>query len=129
MKGFASRIAMVAGVGFIAIGLWAFVAPSSFFDALATFKPYNRHFVHDIGSFQVGLGAVLVLAALVRDGLLVALSGVTIGSGFHVVSHLLDRNIGGKPTTDIPFFTVITLVLAAAAWVRAREGSQNPPPG
>ena len=123
MKGIAQRIALVVGVGFVGFGLWAFLAPQSFVDALATFKPYNRHFVHDIGSFQVGLGAVLIFAATIRDGLLAALSGVAIGSGFHVVSHLLDRHIGGKPGRDIAFFAVMTLVLAFAAWARTRETS------
>ena len=64
-------VAIVGGVGFIALGLWAMVDPRSFFEALATFQPYNQHFVQDIVAFQVGLGMVLLLAGVpVRaDGL------------------------------------------------------------
>ena len=31
-------------------GIWAFVAPRSFFDTLATFEPFNAHFVRDVGA-------------------------------------------------------------------------------
>ncbi len=70
-------VAIVGGVGFIALGVWAMVGPRSFFAALATFEPYNQHFLQDVGAFQIGLGVVLLLAAVpVRaDGLTVALVG------------------------------------------------------
>jgi hypothetical protein len=32
------------------------VFPHSFYDNVATFEPYNRHFLHDIGAFTIGLG-------------------------------------------------------------------------
>jgi hypothetical protein len=40
------------------------VDPRSFFTALAAFEPYNQHFIQDIGAFQIGLGAVLLLAGV-----------------------------------------------------------------
>jgi multicomponent Na+:H+ antiporter subunit D len=54
------------------------IAPTSFFEQAATFEPYNAHFIRDLGAFQIGLGAVLLLAAFSRDALLVALAGTTI---------------------------------------------------
>ena len=117
-------VAVVVGVAFVALGLWAMIDPRSFFAALATFEPYNQHFLQDIGAFQVGLGAVLLLAAVpVRaDGLAVALVGVGVGAALHTVSHIVGHDLGGTPGTDIPFFAVIAVLLLAAGGVRWRHG-------
>ena len=115
-------IALLAGIVFLAVGVWAFVAPESFFESVATYPPYNRHFLQDVGSFQVGLGAVLLLAARpnLTDGLTVALLGTGIGSAVHTASHILGRNLGGNPAIDIPLLSVLTLLLLGAGWTRGR---------
>ncbi len=118
-------IALLGGGAITLFGIWALVAPQSFFDQLAVFEPYNRHFVHDIGAFQIGLGAVLLLAALAPrlDALAVALLGVGVGLAAHVVSHLLDTDLGGSPGTDIPTFLVLAVAVIAAGVSRARAAS------
>lgn len=110
-------------MAFIAFGLWALIAPRSFFDALATFEPYNRHFLHDIGAFQVGLGAVLLLAAFPRriDGLAAALLGVGLGGLLHTFAHVLDTDLGGTPATDIPSLGLLAVALLAAGAARMRR--------
>jgi hypothetical protein len=115
-------VALISAAFLIGFGLWAFLAPQSFFDQLAAFEPYNVHFLHDIGAFQVGLGAVLGLAAFpVRiDGLAAALLGVGTGALLHAIAHVRDSGLGGTPTTDIPTFTVLALVLLAAGFARQR---------
>lgn len=114
-----ARIVAVAVGGFLALsGVWAFVAPTLFYEAVALFEPYNAHFVRDIGAFQIGLGAVLLLALLSRDALLVALAGVGIGSAFHVLGHVIDIDRGGTPAVDIPLFALVTVALLAAAFAR-----------
>jgi hypothetical protein len=81
-------VATVVGVFLAVGGVWAMVAPESFFDTAATFEPYNQHFLQDIGAFQIGLGAVLLLAVWVSaDALTVALLGVGVGGLAHAVSH------------------------------------------
>lgn len=116
-------VALVAGIFLLAFGVWAMLAPRSFFEAVAVFEPYNQHFLQDIGAFQIGLGAVLVLAVRrrVTDGLAVALVGVGIGNAAHTVSHALGIELGGRPSTDIPLFAVLTVVLLWAGAVRWRE--------
>jgi hypothetical protein len=122
----AGGVAVVAGLQFAALGAWAMVAPRSFFDARASFEPYNQHFLQDIGAFQVGLGAVLLLAGwrARADGLALALLGVGVGAALHAVSHLVGRDLGGKPETDIPYLVGLAAVLlgSAAALLRARRG-------
>ena len=116
-------VAIVGGVGFLALGVWAMIDPRSFFAALATFEPYNQHFLQDVGAFQIGLGVVLLLAAVpVRaDGLTVALVGVGVGAAFHAVSHVVGRDLGGTPERDIPAFAGMAVLLLAAGAFRWRH--------
>lgn len=115
-------VTLIGAAFFVAFGLWAFLAPQSFFDQLAMFEPYNVHFLHDIGAFQVGLGAVLALAAFPErlDGLAAALLGVGIGALVHTVGHVIDSDLGGSPTTDIPTLGILAVVLLVAGVARQR---------
>lgn len=121
--GWTHKVAVAAGVFFTVFGLWAFAAPQSFFDAIATYEPYNRHFSHDLGAFQLGLGAVLLLAAWrPGHGLATTLAGAGFGSAFHAVAHVLDRDLGGRPAIDIPGLVAIAVVLAVAGWAAWPHG-------
>ncbi len=115
-------VAIAGGVGFVALGVWGMLDPRSFFDAVATFEPYNRHFLQDIGAFQIGLGVVLLLTSvsIPVDGLAVALLGVGGGAALHAVSHIVGRDLGGTPETDIPFFAALAVLLLAAGGFRWR---------
>lgn len=113
-------IAAVGALFFIVTGVWALVDPQSFYENLAEWPPYNEHFLHDVGAFQIGLGAVLAIALWARDGLFVALAGVSVGAIAHAVSHFIDQGEGGKDT-DVGFMTVLAIVLVAGAVIRYRQ--------
>ena len=110
-------------VGFwLVSGVWAFLAPRSFYDTVATFPPYNVHFVHDIGAFSIGLGLAIVLVVVLADrwhparSVLVA---VGIGSTLHVLSHVLDYDL--KPSvSDIAGLAMFTALTFFAAWATDR---------
>ncbi len=116
-------VAFGGGIFFLFAGLWAMIAPTAFFEQSAEFPPYNQHFIQDIGAFQIGLGAVLLLAAVWRrhEALAVALTGVAVGAFAHLVSHVVGRDLGGNPKTDIPFFAILALVLLAGGLLRLRQ--------
>ena len=114
----AVTVAAIAGVFLLVVGIWALAAPRSFFDTLATFEPYNAHFLRDVGAFQIGLGSVLLLATKRGDALFVACAGVGIGCLAHVVAHVIDRNAGGNPALDIPILALLGIALVAAAATR-----------
>ncbi|MDG1368455.1 MAG: hypothetical protein P8P85_15470 [Acidimicrobiales bacterium] len=120
---FPRTIARVGGGLLLAFGLWAMAGPRSFFDSLATFDPYNQHLIQDLGAFQIGLGVVLLVAALVSpsDGLLTGLVGVGAAMAAHVVSHAVGHDLGGNPKVDIPVFALLGGLLLGGGLVRWRQ--------
>lgn len=116
-------VTLAGAAGFLLPGLWAMVSPRSFFTSVATFEPYNPHLLHDVGAFQLGLGIVLLLAAFPRriPGLSAALIGAGSGAAAHVVSHLIDIDLGGSPATDVPTLSVLAVALLAAGIAHTRH--------
>jgi len=115
------------GTFFAAQGLWAFLAPRSFYDALATFEPFNEHFVRDIGAIQAGVGVGGAIGALRVRALVAGLAGLAGFQVLHVASHIIDRDAGGRPGLDIPALSLvaITTVAALIAAVRLPRGAQS----
>ncbi len=100
-------VGAVIGVFYLVTGAWAYLAPLSFFSAVATFAPLNIHLLHDAGAFQLGLGLALTVPVALRAPLrapLIAVLGASV------------------PTTDLPVLTLICVALAAALIVDLRAG-------
>jgi len=97
-------------------GLFALLAPEAFYNMAAMYPPYNRHFIHDIGAFMLGLGAGLALALFLTDALLVALGATAVGGVAHFLSHLADRELGGLPTDPLTFGVFALVVVGLTVW-------------
>jgi hypothetical protein len=108
----------------VGVGLWALIAPHSFYENAATYPPYNRHLIHDIGALAIGLGGCLVAGLLVRDALLAVLAGNTIGAAAHFVSHVLDRSLGGNASDPVTF-GILALILAALTIARRLKRAET----
>ncbi len=121
-------VGALAGLFLVFFGLWAFLAPESFYERVATFPPYNRHLIHDIGSFQTGLGATLLFAFLWTDVFLVVLAGTSVGFILHFFSHVMDRDLGGRATDPITLGLAMVAVVLAAIWRARAVGRSGPPP-
>jgi hypothetical protein len=107
-------IAALVAVLLIVLGGWALLSPHSFFTQLAPYRPYNKHLFHDVGAFQTGIGATLLLALFRRDALGVVLLGTSIGTALHALSHIVDRNAPGARTTDPIFITLLSAAVIVA---------------
>ena len=110
-------LTVLGAVFYLFAGIWPLVDSRSFFDQLATFEPYNAHFLHDIGAFQVGIGATLAAAVWKRhDAIFAALAGAGIGTAVHAGAHIADRDAGGKDSDVFVFGILAALLLAGAVW-------------
>lgn len=119
-SGFLINTAVVLGAAvMIVFGFWAFLAPRSFID-FVNYHPYNEHLTHDLGAFQLGIGATMAAALIWHDRLVVALAGFTVGSGMHTLSHYLDRHAGGH-SHDLPSLGVLTGLAVVALVLRWRQ--------
>ncbi len=121
------RVLIVVGaIAFLLPGTWAFLWPHSFHKHVAMFDPFNLHLLHDVGAFQIGIGAALVAAlAWHDDALSVALLGATTGALVHAISHVIDRSLGGRPSD--PWTMSVLAILLGAALVLRRSARQARP--
>jgi hypothetical protein len=99
----------------IAAGLWALIDARSFYLDAATYPPYNRHFIHDLGAFQLGLGACLALSLVAGDALAVVLAGNAVANVAHFFAHVADRDLGGNASDPLTFGILAALFVALAA--------------
>ena len=109
----------------VLVGLWALLGPHSFYDDAATYPPYNRHFIHDIGAFALGLGACLAAGVLLPDALLAVLGGGTVFGVAHFAAHVADRDLGGS-ASDPYAFGGVALVFAALTLARWKGSGAHP---
>lgn len=114
---------LVVGVTQVATGVLAFFAPGAFYDIVAGYPPENHHFLMDVGSWQIALGAITLYGAGRPDWHVPLLGFVTLQYALHTVAHIIDVG-DSDPSWQGPF-AVATLglltVLLAAAFVRERQ--------
>jgi len=91
--GLADVALLVVGVTQVALGALAFLAPGAFYDLIASYPPDNAHFLKDVGSWQVALGAA-ALYAVRRPAWRVPMLGIlAIQYTLHAISHLIDVGV------------------------------------
>jgi hypothetical protein len=110
---------VVLGAPFVGIGVWALAAPRSWYDEfpgagmhwIPAFGPYDEHLVRDLGGLYLGLGLLLVFAAvsLARPLVQGALAMLLVFAAPHLVWHLTE--LDALPTGD-NVVNVTTLVLS-----------------
>ena len=118
---FARLLLVLLIVQGLPVGLWAAIAPRSFYDDfpgggrawVAADGPYNEHLVRDFGSLYLGLTAVTLVALLLMSWALIvaAAAGWIVFDVPHLVYHLRHLDVYG---TGDQVANVVTLVLGLA---------------
>lgn len=111
-------VAVLAGVGMLAAGVWSLAAPRSFAE-LVNFE-YHEHFLHDLGAFQIGIGVTVVLAVVWSDSLATVLAGFLVANTVHSVNHVVDADLGGRGW-QAPLLGVASVLAAVALGLRLRQ--------
>ncbi len=101
----------------LSLGIWALADTTSFFDNIADWPPYNRHFIHDLGAFQIALGATLLFALIWQgDAVLAALGGAAIGATLHWIVHITDEEFGGGDLDPYLLGIVALILVVTFVW-------------
>ena len=82
-------VAVNGGVNLLT-GLTLLFAPRWFYENVADFPPFNRHFLGDIGALTLALGFGLVMAARNPRGHRGLIGIGALGGLIHAVNHLYD---------------------------------------
>jgi hypothetical protein len=131
----------ILGVIQLLDGLYALLAPRSFYDDLplghgwvAALPAYNEHLVRDVGSLFIATGVILLAAALSLDRRLVLVACVSYlcFSIPHTIYHFF--NLGPYDTSDaIGNVVALTATVPLPVWVlfvirRPEPGAPGPSP-
>lgn len=122
-------MAIVLGVPQLVVGLWAVLAPESWFEDFPGFDPrlvaaeppFNRHLATDAGAGFLATGVVLVVAALWarRSGVLIALLAFAAFGVPHLayhVAHPSDLLSSSEDTRNVVTLAVPLALAAVFAW-------------
>ncbi|HEX9712576.1 MAG TPA: hypothetical protein VGB52_08520 [Actinomycetota bacterium] len=124
---------IILAVPTLVTGLWAVFAPASWYadytQGIApprAFGSYNEHFVQDLGSGYLGVGVVLVVAAIMLTPAVVtaAVLGFTAFTLPHLIVHLVEG--GDLDAAGYAFTTGLLaggMVLAIWVWFLSRRAA------
>ena len=110
-------VTALVGAATAGIGIWCLIDPISFADVVGF--DVHRHFLHDVGAFQLGLGVTLLLALIWADALATGLAGFIVANTVHTVNHVVDLDQGGSVAQAWALGAVsVALVVAFALRLR-----------
>jgi hypothetical protein len=110
---------LLAGIQLL-LGAFLALAPSTFEDAIAPYgSGADDHFLRDIATFYLAVGAALLLAVRRLSWRVPVLFGVAIQYALHTVNHLIDI-ANTDPGWLGPFnFVSLLLITVLTGWVLA----------
>jgi len=98
---------VLAAIQFIT-GVWLAVAPGNFVDTIASFGPVDHHFLRDISTSYLAMGAALALSIGRPSWRVPVLFLVTLQYALHTINHLFD--IGGTDPAWQGYFNFVSLL-------------------
>ena len=106
-----AAVLLLVGLSQVLPGVLAFVAPGTFFEVVGPYPPQNAHFVKDLGSWQVGLGLIALLAARRQAWQAPVLAVLALQYALHTVSHVIDVDVADPRSAGV--FALVTQALGA----------------
>jgi len=111
------RILLIAfALGQLLLGLLLWLAPGFFFDEIGPYPPRNDHYMADLASFYLALGAVALVAVRRKSWRVPVLTLALVQYAFHSLNHLID--IGEADPSWLGPANFASLLLA---WMLRRE--------
>jgi presenilin-like A22 family membrane protease len=111
----------VFGVVQLILGVLLWLTPGFFFDDIGPYPPRNDHYMADLATFYLALGAVAIVSVSRERWRVPVLTLALIQYGLHSLNHLID--IGGADPGWLGPANFVSLLLATVllAWMLTRE--------
>jgi hypothetical protein len=102
---------VVFGVSQLALGLLMVVAPGTFFEEIGPYGTRNDHYLGDLASFYLALGAVALVASRRPAWRVPVLACATLQYALHSLNHVID--VGEADPRWLGPANLVSLVLTA----------------
>lgn len=116
---------LLVGAYHLILGLAMAFAPRAFFDGIAAYGPYNDHYVRDVATFYLALGAVLLVALRRASWRVPLLAFATVQYALHVLNHLWDV-ADADPGWLGPANVVSLALIGVVLWWMLRRSGESP---
>jgi hypothetical protein len=104
------------------LGLAMLFAPTWFYANIGYFPPYNRHYLGDMGAFQLALGLGLAWAGRQPYAHRLFIGAVVLGNFLHTANHIYDDLLGGiLPSSQTLLVGGGTLLFLLVLWALQKE--------
>jgi presenilin-like A22 family membrane protease len=114
-------ILVVFGVTQIVLGLLLWLTPGFFFEQIGPFGERNDHYMGDVATFYLAIGAAL-LVAVRRESWRVPVLAIALAQyTLHAVNHLIDIGESDPDWIGPADFVSIALGAALLAWMLRHE--------
>ena len=108
---------LLFGVAQLALGLLMAAAPGTFFDQIGPYAPRNDHYIRDVATFYLALGAVAVVAWRRPSWRVPVLALAFVQYVLHAINHLIDIGDADPERLGPANFASITLTGALLGWM------------
>ncbi|MDQ6835574.1 MAG: hypothetical protein M3016_05240 [Actinomycetota bacterium] len=123
------RLAFLSlGVVHLAIGVWMFAFPHSFFTTVGAFGSYNRHYERDTATFYFAFSLGALMAAVRPAWRVPVLAMTTLQYTVHTINHAIDvdrANNSWAGIFDLVSLGLATVQFAALLWLLGRAPSRT----
>lgn len=101
----------------LVLGGFMVVSPHAFFTSAGPFGTENSHYIRDVSTFYLALGAVMLLAARRPSWRVAVLAFAALQYALHAVNHLIDIGHAHREGVGPGDFLALLLLAAVLGWL------------
>jgi hypothetical protein len=109
------------GVGQLLLGLLLWLTPGFFYDEIGPYPPRNDHYMADLATFYLALGAVTLVAVRRERWRVPVLALALIQYALHSLNHLIDIGDSDPSWLGPANFVSLLLTTVLLGWMLTRE--------
>jgi presenilin-like A22 family membrane protease len=116
------RILLIAfALGQLLLGVLLWVTPGFFYDEIGPFGARNDHYMGDVATFYLALGAAALIAVRRESWRVPVLALALIQYALHSLNHLIDIGESDPGWIGPADFASLTLTAALLVWMLRQE--------